>query len=182
MLGSASLHIIANYYQPLNEALSLKGKTVRLDKIDDDLKDISFKFFYWFSRFEFALKENDYLKDNTVGAKAEPNWEKFKNMFKDEYTASAEAIRLIDLHPKRQFVAQAGEPEWKPVGIEHCNNELCKVVTMLLTIRNNLFHGGKHGDIDVDSKGRNIELLTIGIEILNQLANLSGIEGAKHNI
>lgn len=47
---------------------------------------------------------------------------------------------------------------------------------MLNTVRNNLFHGGKHGDIDVDNKKRNKELLTIGKVILKQLAELSGIE------
>ncbi len=149
---------------------------MRLEEINDDLKNISFEFFYWFSRFEFALKENNFLKYKSVGEKAEPNWEEFKEKFKNKYTASVEANRLIQLHPKRQFVTQASEPEWKPVGTDHCNNDLCKVITMLNTIRNNLFHGGKHGDIDVDSKERNIELLTIGIVILNQLAKLSGIE------
>lgn len=149
---------------------------MRLEEIDDDLKKISFEFFYWFSRFEFALKENNFLKDKNVGSKAEPNWEEFREMFKNRYIASTEANRLIQLHPKRQFVAQAGELEWKSVGIDHCNNDLCRIVTMLNTIRNNLFHGGKHGDIDVDSKKRNIELLTVGIVLLRQLAELSGIE------
>ncbi len=149
---------------------------MHLEEIDDDLKEISFEFFYWFSRFEFALKENNYLKDKTVGAKAEPNWEEFREKYKNEYVASEEAKRLIHLHPKRQFVAQAREPEWKPVGVAHCNNDFCKVITMLTTLRNNLFHGGKHGDVDVDKKERNIELLTVGNKVLKQLAQLSGIE------
>lgn len=84
---------------------------MRLKEIDDDLKKISFEFFYWFSRFEFALKENNFLKDKNVGTKAEPNWEEFREKFKNEYAASAEANRLIQLHPKRQFVAQGSEPE-----------------------------------------------------------------------
>lgn len=149
---------------------------MRLDEIDDELKEISFEFFYWFSRFEFALKENNYLKDKSIGAKAEPNWDEFRDRFKTEYIASEEAIKLIGLHPKRQFVANVGEPEWKPVGVDHCNNDLCKVITMLNTVRNNLFHGGKHGDIDIDSKERNIELLSIGKAVLNQLVELSEIE------
>jgi len=149
---------------------------VRLEEIDDELKEISFEFFYWFSRFEFALKENNFLKDKNPGAKAEPSWDEFRERYKNEYIASAQAIKLIQLHPKRQFVAQAGEQEWKPVGVDHCNNDLCKVITMLNTVRNNLFHGGKHGDIDIDSKARNIELLTIGKMVLKQLAKLSGFE------
>lgn len=47
---------------------------------------------------------------------------------------------------------------------------------MLKTIRNNLFHGGKHGDVDMDSKERNKELLKLGKLILDELANIADIE------
>lgn len=46
---------------------------------------------------------------------------------------------------------------------------------MLRTIRNNLFHGGKHGDVDMDSKERNLELLSCGKIVLDQLADGAGI-------
>lgn len=147
---------------------------MRRDDIDNQLKDASFEFFYWFSRFEFALKENKCLKSQKPGANAEPNWKKFQSDHKTEYVASTEARELIGLHPKRQYVAEHGELEWKPVGISHCNNDLCKVVAMLCTIRNNLFHGGKHGDTDLDSKERNLKLLAGGKVVLDQLAELAG--------
>jgi hypothetical protein len=41
---------------------------------------------------------------------------------------------------------------------------------MLSTVRNNLFHGGKHGDESFDDLDRNLVLLTIGVTVLNQLA------------
>lgn len=143
---------------------------MRRDEIGDQLKDVSFDFFYWFSRFEFALKENNFLKDHRAGAKAEPGWEEFRANYQSKYVASSEAQRMIALHPKRQFVAEHGEPVWRPVGIGHCRNDLCRVITMLRTIRNNLFHGGKHGDADIDSKERNLELLSCGKVVLDQLA------------
>ena len=146
---------------------------MRKDEIDNQLKDASFKFFYWFSRFEFALKENGYLKDLRPGAKAEPSWEKFQESVLSEYSTSPEMSRLIKLHPKRQYVIDHGGVEWQPVGIDHCDNDLCKVVTMLRTVRNNLFHGGKHGDTDVDSKARNLELLECGKAVLDQLADIA---------
>ncbi len=149
---------------------------MRREEVDNDLKEASFEYFYWFSRFEFALKENKYLKDKKAGAKAEPNWEEFREKFKNSYTPSEEAKRLIQLHPKRQLVTEHEELEWKPVGVSHCNNDLCKVITMLNAVRNNLFHGGKHGDVDVDSKTRNMELLTIGKVVLDQLAELAGFK------
>ena len=106
------------------------------------------------SRFEFTLKERQYLKDKSIGAKAEPDWDKFVEDFKNGYKVSGEAKKLIILHPKRQLVADIWKLEWKPVGLSHCNNDLCKIVTMLKTVRNNLFHGGKHGDHEVDDLER----------------------------
>jgi hypothetical protein len=150
---------------------------VRYDELSEELKKASFEFFYWFSRFEFALKENGFLKSEEYGAKAEPSWEKFKDRYKEKYQTTEEAKRLIQLHPKRQLVFAYKKLGWKPVGINHCNNDLCRVITMLSTIRNNLFHGGKHGDIEVDDKGRNLLLLSLGKQVLDQLVCQFGYEG-----
>ena len=149
---------------------------VRREEIDNELKDASFDYFYWFSRFEFALKENKYLKNHQADANAEPNWEEFQKKHKTEYVVSREASRLIGLHPKRQIVSENEELDWRPVGVSHCKDDLCRVIIMLNAVRNNLFHGGKHGDVEVDSKARNIELLRIGKVVLDQLARLAGFE------
>lgn len=149
---------------------------MRINEISNDLKLASFEYFYWFSRFEFALKENDFLKSTDIGAKAEPNWFLFKEQYKDNYVMSYDASKLIELHPKRQVVTGNGELGWKSVGISHCDNELCKVITMLNTVRNNLFHGGKHGDVDVDNTERNIELLHVSKKVLDQLVSLAGFD------
>lgn len=150
---------------------------MRYDELSEELKIASFEFFYWFSRFEFVLKENGFLKSEESGAKAEPSWEKFRERYKEEYQASDEAKSLIELHPKRQVISAYKQLDWKPVGIDHCNNDLCRVIAMLSTIRNNLFHGGKHGDIEVDDKNRNLLLLSLGKQVLDQLAEQFGYEG-----
>ncbi|MBD3667597.1 MAG: hypothetical protein HUJ16_06525 [Kangiella sp.] len=149
---------------------------MRHDEISDDLKNASFDYFYWFSRFEFVLKENGFLKSEKAGANAEPSWDMFKERYKDEYIVSEEAHDLLKLHPKRQVVSEGKELDWMPVGINHCNNDLCRVITMLSTIRNNLFHGGKHSDEEVDDKERNLLLLTLGKKVLDQLAMQFGYE------
>lgn len=46
---------------------------MRYDELSEELKSVSFEFFYWFSRFEFVLKENGFLKSEAPGAKAEPS-------------------------------------------------------------------------------------------------------------
>ena len=45
-----------------------------LEDYPNDLRLKCFEVFYWFSRFEFALKENGYLKEGPYSA-ALPDWE-----------------------------------------------------------------------------------------------------------
>lgn len=149
---------------------------MRREEITTELENASFGYFYWFSRFEFALKENGFLKSTEEGANAEPCWEGFKERYADDYTLSQDANKLLELHPKRQIVNGNQELDWRPVGIDHCNNELCKIVTMLNTVRNNLFHGGKHGDMDMDNIERNIQLLYVSKLVLDQLAEFAGFD------
>lgn len=172
----ASLRLRRRFHQSAYYKLSHLGNVVRREEIDNQLKEAAFEYFYWFSRFEFALKENKYLKSHNPGAKAEPNWEEFQNKHSLKYAVSQEAIRLKELHPKRQTVSTHGELKWVPVGVAHCANDLSRTITMLKTIRNNLFHGGKHGDSEMDNKKRNLELLNIGKLVLDQLAKVGGIE------
>lgn len=148
---------------------------MRREEINKDLESASFEYFYWLSRFEFALKENRYLKSIEPEVKAEPSWERFKERYKTNYIPSNEAMRLIELHPKRQFVNAHHELDWKPVGLDNCSNHLCKIVILLNTVRNNLFHGGKHGDNDMDNIERNLELLRISMVILDQLAKYGNV-------
>ncbi len=139
------------------------------------LKNVSFDFFYWFSRFEFALKENGYLKDATVGAKAEPNWKAFVEKWSVNYVPSAAALNLVAANPKRQVVGVT-ELEFRDVGFDDNPSELGKVVRLASTVRNNLFHGGKHGHDNWDDPARTEMLLTLSITLLNELADLAGIE------
>lgn len=149
---------------------------MRYDDISENLKDTSFDFFYWYSRFEFVLKEHGFLKFEEAGARAEPSWEKFREKFKNQYVVTQAGSKLLELHPKRQIVGTGRRLDWKPTGIDHCNTDLCRVIAMLSTIRNNLFHGGKSGDIEVDDIKRNVLLLTNGKVVLDELAKQFGYE------
>jgi hypothetical protein len=64
---------------------------VKREDISSELSRLAFEFFFRFSRFEFALKENGYLQCTTVGAKAEPGWGAFSNKWRDKYEVSEEA-------------------------------------------------------------------------------------------
>ncbi len=149
---------------------------IRYTDIEKSLRNTAFEFFYWFTRFEFALKENLYLRNTKVGARAEPDWDQFINKWCREYSVSDEAKQLIDANPKRQVIADGGELGWELVKFEDCHNELFKVVLLLKTLRNNLFHGGKHLVDGWDDLERSETLLNLGISVLDQLATLGGIE------
>nr|WP_295712575.1 hypothetical protein [uncultured Halomonas sp.] len=149
---------------------------MRKEDINNELKDLTFDFFYWFSRFEFALKESKYLKRDGIGDNAEPGWFKFIDQHKQAFQHTDETRNLLALNPKRQKVSENAGLEWKDVGLDDCDSELCKVVRLLKTTRNNLFHGGKHGAEGWDDPERTKELLVVGKSILDRLAELADFE------
>lgn len=143
---------------------------MRFEELSDKYKEASFEFFYWFSRFEFALKENKLLKNVVDGTYAEAGWVTLVEKYEESYIATEETILLIKLHPQRQIVCETQGLRWKPVGTGHCKTELCKVVAMLLTVRNNLFHGGKHGNSSKEEQERDLLLINTSKTILDQFA------------
>ncbi|MBX3647316.1 MAG: hypothetical protein KF766_06555 [Rhodocyclaceae bacterium] len=149
---------------------------MRIENIDTNLSGIAFDYFYWFSRFEFALKENMYLKSCKIGAKAEPGWGKFVEKWQAKYSVTPEANALLIAKPEQQIVARNADLDWAPVRLDDCKSDLAKVVRLLKTVRNNLFHGGKHGCEGWDDSKRTELLLSSGKKVLDQLAQLASLD------
>ncbi|MFP8832815.1 hypothetical protein ACLIJR_00950 [Hydrogenophaga sp. XSHU_21] len=141
-----------------------------------NLSSLAFDFFFWFSRFEFALKENGYLKSHSRGAKAEPGWKEFVDKWHSTYILSSEACALLAAKPEQQIVGPNDELKWREVDLTKSKSDLSNLVLLLKTVRNNLFHGGKHGGAGWDDPYRTEILLSSGIAVLNQLAQLASIE------
>ncbi|HHN1832390.1 TPA: hypothetical protein ACRMKG_006543, partial [Pseudomonas aeruginosa] len=117
---------------------------MRKENISAEITERAFDFFYWFSRFEFSLKENGYLKYNNPGDRAEPGWDNFVQNHSDKYSLSQSATALIEQSPEQQIVLPGRELGWRPVKLDQHNSDLARVARLLKTVRNNLFHGGKH--------------------------------------
>jgi hypothetical protein len=149
---------------------------MRREEVPSHVSTLAFDFFFWFSRFEFALKENEFLKTQTVGANADPGWKEFADKFSAVYAASASAKRLLELSPNQQTVGPGNSLKWKPITFPRGTTQLHQVVRLLKTVRNNLFHGGKHGGGGWDSPQRTEELLKVGITVLDELAVLGGFD------
>ena len=150
---------------------------MRHEDIDAEIQGLAFRFFYKFSRFEFALKENGYLRDPSTDRPAIPGWRVFAIESRAAYRLSPEAAELIRAAPKCQVVGANGYLEWKDVDYHGVPGDLVKVVRLLQTVRNNLFHGGKHGAEGWDDPARTAMLLRLGAEVLDQVAQGSRLEG-----
>ncbi|ENA26965.1 hypothetical protein HMPREF1487_09444 [Pseudomonas sp. HPB0071] len=87
---------------------------MRLTEATNELSRQAFEFFYWFSRFEFALKENSYLKGKADGRRAEPDWNGFIQDWQESYVITPEAESLLASPPEIQIVTREGLA-WKPV-------------------------------------------------------------------
>lgn len=146
------------------------------------LTELAFDFFFWFSRFESALKENCYLRQEQPGAPALPGWHRFVAQWEAQYQPSAKATRLIALAPERQMVGVNKSLTWGPTPVAHGASQLKTAVSMLKTVRNNLFHGGKHGSANWDNPQRTRELLEAARPVLDELANLGGFAADFHQI
>ena len=142
---------------------------MRKEEICDHLMRLAFCFFYKYSRFEFALKENDYVKAGH-NRLAKPDWCKFVDTHCEHIPTSDEAKELMEASPKCQVVAANNSLEWKVVELHRYTSDLGKVVRVVQTVRNNLFHGGKHGVEDWDNPKRTEKLLKLGIAVLDQIA------------
>jgi hypothetical protein len=150
------------------------------DTLNDSLTRIAFEFFFWYSRFEAALKENGYLKSKKPGVRADPDWDAFIKEWHGKYSPSDDALRLVKLAPKTQVVDQHGGLVWLDTPITRAAPPLKVVITMLKAVRNNLFHGGKKGGDTWDDPRRTRELLEVARPILDELAELGGFKTDFH--
>ena len=146
------------------------------EHVPSELTQQAFEFFYWFSRFESALKEAGYLKQSTPGAVAQPGWDQFALRWQQMYELSVEARELLALAPETQVVSCNGNLDWRPTRAVPGASDLKNVVLLLKTVRNNLFHGGKHGVANWSEPKRTEQLLRVSQAVLNQLAHLARMD------
>lgn len=148
---------------------------MRHDEIKEDVRPLVFDFFFWFSRFESALKENGWLQSKAVGAPARPDWHGFILAYAGNYSPSSAAEQLLAANPLREVVSEHGLA-FKEVEFPDAAPRLEHVAVLLRTVRNNLFHGGKHGSAYWDNPDRIQLLLPLSVTVLGELVALGGFE------
>ncbi len=153
----------------------MRHTLMHLDDFSDDMRLQFFEYFYWFSRFEFALKENGYIREGQYGV-ALPDWNRYRDDFSEQYESCPAAALLLDAPPLCQMYENHGY-RWEVINLNREQSQLGKVILVLKAIRNNLFHGGKHSQDDWDEPERNIFLLQNGKVALDAVAVMGPLYG-----
>ena len=146
---------------------------MKRNDVTPELQAAAFEFLFWFSRFEYALKKNGYLKSTDTGKKAEPNWDGFVKRNRGKYVLTPAAAGLINARPRQQWVATNAQLTWQELPFATTEFDLQKVTLLLRLVRNHLFHGGKPADPSWDDPQRTIALLEICQAVLNELATFA---------
>lgn len=81
---------------------------MRNDEISTDVLSKALDFFYWFSRFEFALKENRFLRNDVYGSRAESDSDAFVERLQRDYSLTVAGEATIAENPKRQMAGDHG--------------------------------------------------------------------------
>lgn len=142
-------------------------------------RELACEFLAVFSRMEYALKATPAYAggdENRVDAL----WDRFANEINDALEAIPredkefwEAVDYLNIHPPRKQVFQDGALTFKDQVIDQNQRKAQQTLLMVRTVRNNLFHGGKHYPDGEQEQGRNERLVRYSLEILKRSSMLS---------
>ncbi|WP_226649419.1 hypothetical protein [Microbulbifer variabilis] len=143
--------------------------------MDDYQKELVCKFFFLFSKFEYALKMARY---HCGPGNAKANWDSFgasiDSQFYDNLPKEvSEGVEYINQNPpSKQVVKKNGELDWS----RNSPQAETKVGVLLLyvcRVRNNLFHGGKYRGHFLLEPDRSEKLITSCMDILRHALTVS---------
>jgi hypothetical protein len=109
-------------------------------------RDLVFRFFIVFSRFEYSLKRAGFLMRLT--GTAEASWDSFSSKYHADFNPSQtselqDAYQYLATNPPRKQLANAGSLTWSAPLVRGNEPVLTWLLLVIRTVRNNLFHGGK---------------------------------------
>ncbi|MCU7886555.1 MAG: hypothetical protein KZQ82_20385 [Candidatus Thiodiazotropha sp. (ex Lucinoma annulata)] len=138
---------------------------------EGDVKELVYKFFLYFSRFEFALKKSGFVCAGHRNS-AQVDWNKFHQTYSSDYVIDTDEGDLLE-HPPEVQVYIDQTISFSNLTFPNNSSNLKKLTLALRFMRNNLFHGGKYGGKDWDDKARLSFLLTHGIHSLERMVELN---------
>lgn len=130
-------------------------------------KELVIDYFAVFSRFEHALKVTGYRKRGSYDA-VNADWTRFSGdacpWFNAIPEALNDAVNYLLQHPPYQQVIKQGALDWKLRTFKEEDTVATRVLEAVKTVRNNLFHGGKH--MPHSPPGRDERLIKACLEVL----------------
>lgn len=124
-------------------------------------------FFFYFARFEYALKRAGFV---TKTDDAQPDWDAFAKkhstlVVAEKEPAFVEAVAYFRVAPpKKQVITNAGL-DW--ADDKHCGPlDLLRLLVLVRRVRNNLFHGGKFQTGIAAEVSRDTKLLDSSLAVL----------------
>lgn len=138
--------------------------------------ELACEFLAVFARMEYALKATRFAVRNEGGVSA--SWDRFANEADEHFHAEAsEDLRdaveyLWNSPPRKQVLTEDHRLKFCDFVIDPDQSKLQQLLLMVRTVRNNLFHGGKHLPGGEMEPGRNEELVRSSLVILKKCARL----------
>lgn len=136
-------------------------------------RNLILEFFVAFSRFEFALKaENFVLGQDRINA----DWDRFVGSILFDSDATPELKSAVDYilqHPPKVQGIQQNHIVWNDRVFSQNVADVLKLRYHISDIRNNLFHGGKFNGTFEPENSRNYQLVSGALVILNNWLTLN---------
>lgn len=141
-------------------------------------RDLLFRFFVVFSKFEFALKNVGFLKMGREERTADPDWDCFARSLKDTFQRNSspeleEACGYLLEGPPMKQVVVDGRLAWSKTGLSESLTEVERVLLLVRRVRNNLVHGGKFSPEVFEDTSRQEQLLRSSLTVLDACLRLS---------
>lgn len=138
-------------------------------------QELACEFLATFSRIEYALKAAGYALD--AGGRVAANWVRFANEIDEKFCEIADdqftsAVDYMLSYPPRTQVLRDGRMSFADQVIDKKQKRAQQTLLMVRTVRNNLFHGGKHYPEGEGERGRNERLVSHALTILQHCAAL----------
>jgi hypothetical protein len=141
--------------------------------------ELACEFLAVFSRMEYALKASiQYASGNADGVQA--NWDRFANDIDKQFLAiddkefETAVDYLLDSPPRKQVLKNSAI-EFVDQAIDKKQAKAQQTLLMVRTVRNNLFHGGKHLPLGEKEAGRNAQLVSYSLIILRHSIPLNDL-------
>jgi hypothetical protein len=157
----------------MNE-LPIPAAIQRIANSDD--RQLTWQFFVFFSRMEYALKRTRRYLKNTPNA--EPNWDRFGSDHDRRFSGLlssplVQAVRYFEANPPRKQIQVGGSMAWSEPRWRNATEGLLPWLLLgIRAVRNNLFHGGKFPLIPMPDPSRDRDLLVHALTVLNAALEL----------